>query len=215
LAIAAMTSTAYAKPCPRDIAKKVAPAYKSADLDASRIRIRACVWGKLAGEGWLVYHVLPWPADSKAETAPFGGVAFVTADGKIAASFQGNGEEAEVDARAVDLDGDGVDKVVAVWMFTDRLGPAWGDMLQVAHVHGGEIAFAWQPISAGGVGVVCKGKLADVRAAGKKKQLVVTVKEVSRPKRDANPDAPPPEECPLGAGRHVFDYVNGQLVESK
>jgi hypothetical protein len=167
---------AHGKPCPKDLEAK----------DGARVEIHTCVWGKFAGEGWMVFYDLPLLAGSKPEDRPDAVLAFVASDGRIVASQQFGGADGKIDARAIDFDGDGVDELVATYRIFDRSTNLYADTLLVARVTGRSVGMEYAThISFGGV-------------ASSARARSPTCARVHAP-----------------WGRHVFDYANGELIETK
>ena len=203
--VAVIGGNAAGEPCPKDIRTKLVGEYDDgtgrAPMDAKRIQIAACVWGKFAGPGWYVEHLVPWAKDSKAEVGPPGGEVFVAKDGTIAASHFSEGAT-PLEARAIDLDGDGVDEIVITNKWTSTMTPESGERLSVERVNDSKIDSLFSKNISAHSGfrsevTDCTGKLAIEAVAGGGKQLVVTVKV----KHDT--DVP---TC-MTAGRHVFRYT--------
>jgi hypothetical protein len=198
-------------PCPKKIQSLLRPRYSDEQVDPDDIHVGACVWGNYGQPGWIVHHHIPWPPGSQAESAPFGGQVFVTADGKIAASNgQDMGSDSTEDVRALDLDGDGVDEIITQTRWSSSMSPESGESLVVQRVTGDKIEEIFsRPVSyevSGGPGSVrCGGRVTFRTRPGGGKQIVLTG---STPRGKGEPS----DRCPA-VGKHVFEYAGGEIKE--
>jgi hypothetical protein len=204
--IAAAAASADAKPCPKAEIEKQLPKLNK-DIAASGLTptITGCVEGKFAGPGWIAYYTLSNP---KAARPDDGGVVFVKTDGTIGTLYFGDGEgSSKADASAVDLDGDGVDEVVAMISTT---GEGSGQKLLVSRVKGDKIEqLLSKGFGDGGGGLTCTTKMS-IETRGKTKVVVLTASQ----KGKMTQQGPWGSECALSPGKHVFAMANGKVEEA-
>lgn len=198
------SAPAARKACPENAVELVAPTYP----DEHAIRISACAWGNFAGPGWMIVHFVPPAPMSEAGTD--GGVAFVAASGKLVASVNGAGSE-DADARAIDLDGDGVDELLVRTRWHADMAPISGESLRVMRVTGttiedlADLTTSYRVLGPSSE-YRCTGSVAtQSETTGRGKQIVVVTQVTGESKLGD-------ERC-LAQGRHVFHLRGNELRE--